>query len=156
MTGSEAGSDVPPSGSLVDAILGRGPERVRSLGEYSSATYPTDLAELLRRRERVTEDVLRIDITDPAARAEAVPHLRSLLRVYPHPLVYELLIHAYVDTGRFDEARGVAFAAQARRQECARSDYPEIRAEIDHLKEWTVAEVEQMQAERERRGTAPE
>ena len=151
MVGESAGEDLPPGSSLVDTVLGREPERVRSLGEYNSQSYPADLAELLRRREAVTAEVLRIDFTDRQARMEAVPRLRELLRTYPHPLVYELLIHGYVDAGRYDEARGVAFAAQARRAECARSEHPEIRAEIEHLQEWTADEVDRLRAERESR-----
>ncbi len=89
-----------------------------------------------------------MNVTDRQARIDALPRLRELLRDYPLPLVYELLIHAYVDSGRFDEARGVAFAAQARREECARSDHPEIRSEIDHLNAWTPAEVDRLKAER--------
>jgi len=142
--------DTPPNAALVDALLGRD-ERVEALGEFTSATYPAELAELIRRRQRVTEEVLRIDFTDPQARVGAVPHLRELLGVYPHPLVYELLIHAYLDAGRYDEARGVAFAAQARRAECARSPYPEIRAETEHLTDWTPDEVERIREEREHR-----
>ncbi|HEV2131042.1 MAG TPA: hypothetical protein VGR27_08065 [Longimicrobiaceae bacterium] len=155
MVGEEAG-DVPPSSSLVGSLLGREPERASALGEYNSRSYPPELAELLRNRQEVTEALLRIDIADPDARVEAVPQLRELLRIYPHPLVYETLVLAYVHAGRYDEAKGVAFAAQARREECARSDYPEIRAEIEHLKGWTSEEVDRLCRQREeRRSRAP-
>ena len=63
--------------------------------------------------------------------------------------MYELLIHAYMDAGRFDEAKGVAFAARERRQECARSPHPEIRAETERLQAWDPAEIDQMRAEYE-------
>lgn len=146
--GAESGSDVPPGSSLLDSALGREPQRSPALGEFDSRSYPQDLAELLRRREMVTSEVLSMNVTDRQARIDALPRLRELLRDYPLPLVYELLIHAYVDSGRLDEARGVAFAAQARREECVRSEHPEIRSEIDHLKSWTPAEVDRLEAER--------
>ena len=123
-------------------------ERVRSLGEYDSKNYPAELRELLSRREEVSRELLRLNVTNKKARTEAIPHLRELLRKYPHPLVYETLIHAYLDNGRFDEAKGVAFAAKQRRQECARSDYPEIRAETESLSEWTADEIDEMRRER--------
>ncbi len=151
MVGDDAGHDVPPGSSLMDSLLGREPERVPALGEYDSHTYPADLAEQLRRRQEVTAQLLEIDVTDPRARMEAIPQLREMLRIYPHPLAYEILILAYLDAGRYDEAKGVAFAAQARRGECARSDYPEIRAEIEHLEEWTAEEVDRLRLQREAR-----
>ena len=147
LAGAESGGDLPPSTSLLDSALGREPQRTSTLGEYDSRSYPKDLAERLLQREEVTQEVLTMDVTDPQARIDAVPRLRELLRIYPHPLVYELLIHGYVDSGRYDEARGVAFAAQARREECMRSDHPEIRSEVDHLKAWTPEEVDRMKAE---------
>lgn len=148
MAGSATGGDVPPGTSLMNTLLGREEERIRSLGEYDARSYPAELAELLRRRQQVSDEVLAIDVADPRARIEAIPRLRELLRVYPHPLVYELLIHGYVDADRFEEARGVAFAAQARRDECWRAREPEIRAEIEHLKEWTPDEVDRLREER--------
>ena len=87
------------------------------------------------------------DVADEKARIESIPRLRELLRVYPHPLVYEMLIQSYMDADRFDEAKGVAFAARERRQECARSPYPEIRAETDRLREWKQEEIEELRAE---------
>lgn len=153
MLGENAqGGDVPPGSSLVNTLLGREEERVRSLGEYSADSYPQDLADLLRRRSEVASETLRIDVADPEARMAAIPRLQQLLRKYPHPLVYEMLIHAYVDAGRFDEAKGVAFAARERRMECARSPHPEIRAETDRLREWTPNEVDELRAEIEARG----
>ncbi|MGH7458639.1 MAG: hypothetical protein ACREKN_06145 [Longimicrobiaceae bacterium] len=149
LAGPDSGDDVPPGSSLMDAVLGRDEERVRSLGEYNADSYPGDLAELLRRRQQVTEAVLSIDITDAGERRQAIPRLRELLRTYPHPLVYEMLLHAYVDSDRYEEAKGLAFAARARREECARSEHPEIRAETEHLREWTSDEVERLREERE-------
>ena len=152
MLGDDAeGNDVPPSGSLMNTALGREKAPARALGEFNAANYPTDLAELLRRRSAVAAALIRLDVTDPAARVEAIPRLKELLREYPHPLVYETLIHAYVDTGRFDEARGVAFAARERRLECERSPHPEIRAETDRLREWRPEDVDSLRAEMEGR-----
>lgn len=143
------GDDIPPTTALLNALLGRDEERVRSLGEYDAGSYPSDLRELLARREEVTRSLLGLDITDREARIAAVPQLRELLRKYPHPLVYETLINAYLDSGRFDEAKGVAFAARQRRVECARAEHPEIRAEIDSLREWTPEEIEELRREHE-------
>ncbi len=149
LAGNAPGNDVPPGSALRDSIFRREPERASPLGEYDSQTYPAELAEMLRRRQEVTHELLGIDVTDPQARVDAVPKLREMLRKYPHPLVYETLILAYVDAGRYDEAKGVAFAAQARRLECARSEHPEIRGEIEHLKEWTPEEVDRLRQQRE-------
>ena len=143
------GDDLPPSGALVNSALGREKEKTRSLGEYDESSYPQDLAELLRRRSQVSTELLRVDVTDREARIAAVPRLRELLRTYPHPLAYELLISAYVDMGRFDEAKGVAFAARERRQACLRSEHPEIRAEVDRLREWSPEELDEMRRELE-------
>jgi len=145
------GNDLPPGGSLMNTALGRDPLPKRSLGEYTAHNYPTDLAEILRCRSAVTAALLRMDVTDPAARAQAIPRLKELLREYPHPLAYETLIHAYLETGRYDEARGVAFAARERRHECQRSPHPEIRAEIDRLREWNPQDVDTLRAEIESR-----
>lgn len=147
----DEGADVPPSRALLSTLVS-GEESVRSLGEYDSASYPKDLSALLARRQQVAMEVVALDITDPAARVDAIPRLRELLRVYPHPLVYETLVHACADAGRYDEAKGVAFAARERRAECLRSPYPEIRAEVEHLSEWSTDDVEALRAERERRG----
>lgn len=143
------GNDLPPSGALVNTALGREKERQRSLGEYDETSYPKELAELLRRRAEVSSELLGVDVTDREARIAAVPRLRELLRTYPHPLAYELLISAYVDMGRFDEAKGVAFAARERRQACLRSEHPEIRAEVDRLREWSAEELDEMRREHE-------
>lgn len=152
MLGADAeGDDVPPHASLVNTLLGREEARVRSLGEYDRTSYPGELAEVLRRRSEVARQLLTVDVADRAARIEAIPRLRELLRAYPHPLAYEMLIQAYVDAGRFDEARGVAFAARERRAECARSPHPEIRAETERLEEWTPEEVDALREELEQR-----
>jgi len=151
MGGETAGEDVPLGRSIMDALWGREEERIHALGEYDANSYPRDLAEALHRRQEVSDQVLRIDISDPSARVAAIPTLRDLLRTYPHPLVYETLIHAYVDDGRFDEARGVAFAARERRIECMRSDHPEIRSEVEHLQEWSPDDVEELRRRREER-----
>lgn len=148
MLGDESeGNDIPPGASLVTTLLGREEERKPSLGEFRADTYPAELAEQLRRRGEVTAELLKIDVADAQARIDAIPRLRELLRVYPHPLVYEMLIQSYMDADRYDEAKGVAFAARERRQECARSPYPEIRAETDRLREWTQDEIEELRAE---------
>jgi pentatricopeptide repeat protein len=149
MLGGDAeGDDVPPSSALLNTLLGREEDRVRSLGEYSATSYPTDLRDLLSRRAEVAQELLGMEITDRSKRVEAIPHIRELLRKYPHPLAYETLIHAYIDAGRFDEAKGVAFAARQRRIECASSEHPEIRAEIESLREWTSKEIDELKEER--------
>jgi hypothetical protein len=145
----ERGDDVPPSGAFVNSALGRERPRAHALGEYDQSSYPGDLAELLRRRTEVSSELIRVDVTDREARIAAIPRLRELLRIYPHPLAYELLIHAYVDVGRFDEAKGVAFAARQRRLECERSEHPEIRAEVDGVHAWTPEEIDELRLERE-------
>lgn len=144
LAGETEGDDVPPGSALMDTLLGRERERVRSLGEYDSTSYPAELRDLLERRAEVARELLTLDVTDPKVRVASIPRLRELLRKYPHPLVYETLIHACIDAGRHDEAKGVAFAARQRRLECARSDHPEIRAEIDSLREWTKEEIEEL------------
>jgi hypothetical protein len=149
MLGDEtSGDDVPPGSSLMNTLMGKDGERRRALGEYDSTSYPADLRELLTRREEVAQELLRIEITDPAVRSASIPKFRELLRKYPHPLVYETLIHACLDNDRFDEAKGVAFAARQRRLECERSEYPEIRAETDSLREWSTEEIDEMEKER--------
>jgi hypothetical protein len=146
--GGENGGDDSPSGrSLLDVFWGSDEQRIHALGEYNAQTYPRELADLLARRQRVSTQLLELDVADREARAAAIPRLRELLTTYPHPLVYETLIHAYVDAGRFDEARGVAFAARERRAECLRSEHPEIRSEVAYLSEWTPDEIEQLRPE---------
>lgn len=142
------GTDVPPGASLLNTALNREPQRVHSLGEYDAASFPEELAELLRRREEVAAELLRIDVVDRQARIDAIPRLRELLRKYPHPLVYEMLIHGYLDAGRYDEAKGIAFAARERRAECMRSPHPEIRGEVGSLKEWDPEEIDELRRER--------
>jgi hypothetical protein len=150
VAGNDGGSDVPPGTALFTTMF-KDEQRTRALGEYDSSSYPRELAEMLTRRQQVAQELLRMNITDRDARIESIPRLRELLRTYPHPLVYEPLIHAYTDAGRYDEAKGVAFAARERRLECSRSEHPEIRAEVEHLKEWQPEDVDQLREERERR-----
>jgi len=145
--GDADGNDMPPNASLLHAMLGKEEVRVRTLGEYNADSYPKELTELIRKRAEVSTELLKVDVANPEARIEAIPKLQQLLRKYPHPLVYELLIHAYMDGGRFDEAKGVAFAARERRLECARSPHPEVRAETERLKAWDPAEIDEMRAE---------
>jgi hypothetical protein len=145
MLGEEPGrDDGPPGSALMNTLLGREGERVRSLGQYDANSYPSELREILTRREEVARELLSMDITNPEARVEAIPQLRALLRTYPHPLAYETLVHACIDAGRYDEAKGVAFAARQRRVECMASEHPEIRAEVDSLREWNVDEIDEM------------
>ena len=144
--------DVAPSGSIINSIFGREPPTLHALGEYDQRTYPGELQDLLRRREDVAEEIREMDLTTRQARVEAIPRLQQMLRTYPHPLAYETLIHAYVDAGRWDEARGAAFAARERRVQVIRSPYSEIRCEVDRLKEWSPDEIELLRQERE--GTA--
>ena len=152
MLGDDAeGNDLPPRAALVHTALGREEPAPHALGEYDAESYPEELAALLRRRAEVAAEVIRLDVADRDGRIAAIPRLTQLLRSYPHPLVYEMLIHAYLDAGRHDEARGVAFAARERRRECERSPEPEIRAEIDRLREWTPEEIDALIAEKEQR-----
>lgn len=144
--------DVAPSGSIINSIFGREPPTLHALGEYDQRTYPGELQDLLRRREDVAEEIREMDLTTRQARVDAIPRLQQMLRTYPHPLAYETLIHAYVDAGRWDEARGAAFAARERRVQVIRSPYSEIRCEVDRLKEWSPDEIELLRQERE--GTA--
>lgn len=130
-------------------VFGKETAQQRSLGEFDKRSYPPELVDLLRRRAEVTDEVMEMDFTTAQARREAIPRLQQLLHKYPHPVLYEALIHAYADSGRWDEARGVAYAARERRLECSRSPYPEIRSEIDRLKEWSPADVDEMRQERE-------
>ena len=145
------GSDVPPRATLMKSLFGREEERVRSLGEYDAGSYPQEMVELLRRREEVASELLRLNLTQREGRVAAIPKLKELLRRYPHPLAYEALVHAYVDEGRFDEAKGVAFAARERRIECERSPHPEVRAEIERLRSWEPEDVDRIREEREGR-----
>jgi hypothetical protein len=148
MLGDDAsGEDIPPNSALLSTFLGREEERVHSLGDYRADSYPSDLKELLARRSEVAQELLALEVTDPAKRVGSIPRLRELLRTYPHPLVYETLILAYVDSGRYDEAKGAAFAARQRRTECARSEHPEIRAEIENLREWTAEVIDDLRIE---------
>lgn len=148
MLGSDSPpSDMPPSASVLATFLGRHEDRIHALGEYDHTSYPLQLKELLARRTRVTRELLELGITEREKRRQAVPRLRELLVIYPHPLIYEALIHVYLDEGRFDEAKGAAFAARQRRLACARSPHPEIQAEIEYLREWTPEEIDAIQHE---------
>lgn len=152
---AEGGHAAPPGASLLNAIFGKDPPPTpRALGEYNEKSYPQELRDLLRRRMQVAEDLVEIDLTTRAARQAAIPRLRELLKVYPHPLVYEALINAYVDGGQWDEARGVAFAARERRWECQHSPYPEICMETERLREWAPEDIDALRAEREGAATA--
>ena len=135
-------------------VFGKETPQQRSMGEYDKRSYPPELVDLLRRRAEVTDEVMEMDFTTAQARRDAIPRLQQLLHKYPHPVLYEALIHAYADSGRWDEARGVAYAARERRLECSRSTYPEIRSEIDRLKEWSPEDVDEMRREREGGGPA--
>lgn len=140
-----------PNRELMNAALGRATPTTRSMGEYDARSYPAEMSELLRRRQEVADELLEIDVGSREARLGAIEHLKTLLRRYPHPLAYEMLIGAFMDLGRWDEARGVAFAARERRIECAGSPHPEIRAECDRLNEWTPEDVDAIRQEREAR-----
>ncbi|HEX8212388.1 MAG TPA: hypothetical protein VF584_19590 [Longimicrobium sp.] len=144
-----AGSGEGTDSFLNRLVFGKETPQQRSLGEYDKRSYPPELVDLLRRRAEVTDEVMEMDFTTAQARRDAIPELQRLLHKYPHPVLYEALIHAYADSGRWDEARGVAYAARERRLECSRSTYPEIRSEIDRLKEWSPADVDEMRRERE-------
>ena len=133
--------------ALVYSIVGRDEETVHALGEYTADTYPTDVADQLRRRAEVAAALRTMDLGTRDGRAQGVSRLKELLHVYPHPLAYEALILAYVDQCRWDEARGVAFAARERRWEVEHSPFPEIRCEVDRLKTWTPEDVEDLRRE---------
>jgi hypothetical protein len=147
--GAPEGDDRPPRRSVLTTLLGRDAPGGRSLGEFDRASYPADLREALARREDVAAELREMDLTSRAARVEAIPRLRDLLGRYPHPLAYEALIQAYIDDGRWDEARGAAFAARERRKQVAGSTFPEIRLEVDRLPGWTPQEIEELRRERE-------
>ena len=145
------GEDLPPNASIMDALFGRDNPPAHAMGDFRADTYPADLTELLRRRQEVADELLSVDVASAQARIEAIPRLRELLRVYPHALVYEMLITAYMDADRWDEARGVAFAARERRAECLRSQLPELRAEVAFLHEWSPEEVDRLRQDRAKR-----
>ncbi|HEX5727334.1 MAG TPA: hypothetical protein VFX98_17815 [Longimicrobiaceae bacterium] len=153
--GDEGGADDAPRGSVLHALFGKEEPTPHALGEYDATTYPDALAELLRRRQEVMDELMELDLTSAGGRQAAIPRLHELLRRYPHPLAYEALINAYVDGGRWDEARGVAYAARERRHEVTHSPFPEIRMEVDRLNEWTPEEIDVLRAEREGRPLPP-
>jgi hypothetical protein len=146
--------DVPPGSPLLQAVLGR-EEPVRALGEFTAATYPPALADVVRRREEVAAELMRMQLGDAEVRRAAVPRLQELLHRYPHPLAYEALILAYVQDARWEEARGAAFAARERRLECEQSPWPELRAECDRLRAWSPEDVDVLRDEREGRLVTP-
>lgn len=143
----DGGQELPAFASALHSWVREDRAAPHSLGDFDARSYPPELAEQLRRRARVAERLLELDLTTRAARVEAIPRLRELLRDYPHPLAYEALINAYVDDRRWDEARGLAFAVRSRRRECEASPYPEIRMETDRLFTWSPEEVEALQLE---------
>ena len=147
MADTQDHSDPSPVKALVYSIVGRDEETPHALGEYTADTYPAEVAEQLRRRGEVAAALRTMDLGSRDGRAQGVSRLKELLRVYPHPLAYEALILAYVDQCRWDEARGVAFAARERRWEVEHSPFPEIRFEVDRLKTWTPEDVEELRLE---------
>jgi hypothetical protein len=151
---ASAEGDAPPHLSLLHSIFGRDEPTPRALGEFDQKTYPRDVRQLLQRRDEVAQELVEMELHTRRERIDAIPRLRQLLRTYPHPLVYETLINAYIDDKRWDEARGAAFAARERRVEVSRSPYPEIRAETDRLNEWSPEEIEALRQESEARTAA--
>lgn len=142
-----AEEDSAPVGPLVRSIIGKDEQPVHALGEYTAATYPSVLADALRRRNAVAAELRAMDIGTEAGRRENLGRLVELLQTYPHPLAYEALILAYVDQRCWDEAKGVAFAARERRWEVEHSPWPEIRSEIDRLRVWAPDDVEDLRRE---------
>lgn len=140
-------ADVAPVKALVYSLVGPDDGTPHALGDYTAATFPADVAQQLQRRARVATELRAMDLGSRDGRAQSVQRLKELLRVYPHPLAYEALILAYVDQCRWDDARGVAFAARERRWEVEHSPHPEIRSEIDRLKAWTPDDVEDLRRE---------
>ena len=145
----DGAAELPRHASAMHALFGDDEPRAPTLGEFDAESYPDDLADLLRRRAQVLAALLDLDLSAAESRRQAIPALQALLRQYPHPLLYEALIHGYVDAGRWDEARGLTFAARNRRAECERSHFPEIRSELDHLRPWTAEDVDELRHERE-------
>jgi hypothetical protein len=155
MANYDGGAEIPALTSVAHAWLSTEAPREHALGEYDAESYPTELTELLRRRAEVSEALLETELSTADGRVSAIPRLQSLLRIYPHPLVYEALILAYADAGRWDEARGVSYAARDRRRECEKSPFPELRMETDRLRIWTAEDIEELRKEREG-GAKPE
>jgi hypothetical protein len=146
--------NLPLHVSILHSIFGGDEPTPRALGEFDQKTYPREIRELLERRDDVAQELMEMDLHTRRERIDAIPRLRGLLRTYPHPLVYETLINAYIDDKRWDEARGAAFAARQRRVEVSRSPYSEIRAETDRLNEWTPEEVDALREESDARAAA--
>ncbi|HET7230595.1 MAG TPA: hypothetical protein VFJ16_11370 [Longimicrobium sp.] len=139
--------DSAPVTSLVYSVVGKDEEPVHALGEYTAATYPAPLADALRRREAVAAELRAMNIATEEGRRANLERIRELLATYPHPLAYEALIMAFVDQRRWDEAKGVAFAARERRWEVEHSPWPEIRAEIARLRAWSPDDVDELRRE---------
>jgi hypothetical protein len=139
--------DSAPVTSLLYSVVGKDEEPVHALGEYTAATYPAALADAIRRREAVAAELRTMNIATEDGRRANLERIRDLLATYPHPLAYEALILAYADQRRWEEARGVAFAARERRWEVEHSPWPEIRAEIARLNAWSPEDVEELRRE---------
>lgn len=139
--------DSAPVAALVYSVVGKDEEPVHALGEYTAATYPAALAGALRRRNDVAAELRMMNLSTEEGRRENLPRLIELLKTYPHPLAYDALTLAYVDQRRWDEAKGVAFAARERRWEVEHSPWPEIRSEIDRLRAWSPEDVEELRRE---------
>ncbi|HET7461444.1 MAG TPA: hypothetical protein VFJ82_09345 [Longimicrobium sp.] len=147
MAEAKAEGDSAPVTSLVYSVMGKDEQPVHALGEYTSATYPTALADALRRRNDVAAELRAMDLGSEAGRRESLPRLVELLKTYPHPLAYEALVLAFVEQRRWDEAKGVAFAARERRWEVEHSPWPEVRSEVDRLRAWSPEDVEELRLE---------
>lgn len=139
--------DSAPVAALVYSVVGKDEQPVHALGEYTAATYPGALADALRRRNDVAAELRGMDLGSEAGRREHLPRMVELLKTYPHPLAYEALIMAFVEQRRWDDAKGVAFAARERRWEVEHSPWPEIRSEIDRLRAWSPEDVEELRRE---------
>lgn len=149
------GGEIPAGASFLYGLAEDEVDTVHALGEFTALTYPQQLAELLRRRGDVTAELMTMGLGSKDGRRAAIPRLQELLHQYPHPLAYDALILAYVDQGRWDDARGTAFAARERRQECELSPWPEIRTECAALKGWTPEDVDLIREEHEGRRIVP-
>jgi hypothetical protein len=141
-------AELPAHARLMHAWFTEDRPRPAGEGGFGADGFPAELADTLLRREQVTAELLQMELTTAAGRIEAIPRLQQLLQRYPHPVVYDALILGYADAGRWDHARGVAFAARDRRRECAGSPYAEIRAETDRLRDWTAEDVDELRRER--------
>src|ERR1041384_8339371 len=75
---AEEGGSSPVS-SLVYSALGKDEEAVHALGEYTSATYPSALADAVRRRNEVAAELRGMDIGTESGRRESAPRIVELL-----------------------------------------------------------------------------